>query len=66
MAEFNVTGPADKVSKLISEFNLGGRIVTDVFPCAPDVRDLNVRIEEDQVDDFVDRAEELGLSCKLI
>jgi len=62
---WNVKGPADKVTSLIERLAID-HLVTDTFPCGPDERDVNLRIDTDQADEFTEMCEELGLEPKMV
>ena len=69
MSQYNVSGKADAVSELIQWLKNGSRerVVTDVWPSpASGQRDLNVRVEDDQEDGFVDFCEEHGIKFELV
>jgi hypothetical protein len=60
---YNIMGKADNITSCLEEFRLRP---SDYFPCAADERDLNVRIEENEVDAFTEWCDVHSVTYKLV
>lgn len=65
LERIHISGKAALVTQVIETLKSGSkeRIVTDVFPCAPDERNVNVRVDDKQA---VELCERLGVECKIM
>lgn len=63
--EFRITGPAPAVDAI---FRLLGGVLSrqQVFAAPADTIDMNVRLEDEAVDDLVEACDQAGVKCKRV
>lgn len=63
MDEINVTGTRAAVNEVLAATS---HKVVDVFTNTEALKDVNVSLATEDVDDFMDLCEEKGVDCKLV